>query len=153
MNYSPDKYIANHPITLSFDDQGIERREVYQINPKHRNGDKDKSQWIVSTEEEVHLFGWALECESLDQGFYWGVIYDSTGCRVLGLTTDKKESKIARFVGSGNHSIIWHGYPVDYISDPSHDCPSRSLLLKWASEGIISKPQISKLIRGQGWRG
>lgn len=153
IQFSPQKFLPNSPVTvIKTDGQGaMICTEVYQINPNHRNYNPQKSQWIVKNHEEVMVFGWSMEYECLWEGYYWGVLYDGINCSVLGTAVSGFNTKIARFECS-RQPRIWHGYPVDYVNDPQHDCPGRAILLKWEAMGIITKSKIAKLIGGQGWR-
>lgn len=152
MHFNPNTFLPNHPVSVTVtDDQGGRVREVYQINPHHRNGAQNKSQWTISNREEVEVFGWSLENNSIADEYYWGVLFNGTVCLSLGVTPHRLNSKIARFVCS-NFPRVWHGYPVDYVNDPQHDCPNYEVLRKWAGLGIITKAKIAKLIGGQGWK-
>lgn len=152
MIYNPDEYRSDIPVTLSYVDSGGEPRStVYQINPKHRSLNKYKSHWTITPKEEVHLFGWAWEKEYFDKKYYWGVYFRDGCCQVLGKTVSGQTTRLARFESS-LRPVIWHGYPVDYCSDPQNDCPRKALLTKWAADGIIHKHQIVKLLSGKGWK-
>lgn len=157
MRYDPDTFPHNAPITVSYDTvdnngDDIVLSKVYQSNPKHRDGTRNKSQWRITLQDEVMLFGWAFEKNSFDKKYYWGVIKQGNKCKELGTTYRHRGSRIARFEHS-NPPEIWHGYPVDYIHDPQNDCPGRALLYIWKDMGIITKHGIAKLISGRGWKG
>ncbi|MBQ7269255.1 MAG: hypothetical protein IJS62_05300 [Bacteroidales bacterium] len=151
--FEPNVFIENNPITVIVaNNLGRQvKREVYQINPKHRDRSQNKSKWSIEKPEEVGVFGWALENNSQDGRYYWGVSLHQNMCCVLGRTANSQNTKIARFECSAQPKI-WHGYPVDYVKDPQHDCPNSTILRKWAKLNIITKPQIAKLIGGQGWK-
>lgn len=156
MKYDPERFDVNIPITLTYtvikdDDSFDTESKVYQINPKHRDGSPEKAQWTIPQEKEVKLFGWSIENKSYSAKYYWGVRYEYGRCIVLGFTSRRDNSKIARFE-CGNNQNIWHGYPADYIRDATHDCPSRDVLNKWEKAGLITKPEISRLIKGRGWK-
>lgn len=127
------------------------RQDVYQINPKHRDGSPNKSQWTIRNQDEAGVFGWALEHGSKSGKYYWGVFLDGLNSCVLGQTTSHRDTRIARFESSAQ-PIIWHGYPVDYFTAPQRDCPDKDVLSDWEAQKIITKSQISKLIRGMGWK-
>lgn len=62
MKYNPEKYLIGQSVTLSYTrpspiDGAKDKivKEVYQINPKHRNKTPKKSQWKISNEAEVNL--------------------------------------------------------------------------------------------------
>ena len=152
--FNPNRFLPGQPITVTkTDNQGtVVCTEVYQINPNHRNNNPLKSQWTIHNHEEAGVFGWSLEHDCFEEDYYWGVLYNGVSSAILGITTSGLDTKIARFECS-IHPRIWHGYPVDYVNDPQHDCPGRTVLLKWAAMGIITKSKIAKLIGGQGWRG
>lgn len=152
IQFNPNQFVPNKPIEVRVLANGVDiTREIYQINPKHRDGSPNKSQWTIRNNEEVAVFGWALEHNSQSDGYYWGVFYDGLTSRVLGQTAKHQDTKIARFECSAQPRI-WHGYPVDYLTDPQHDRPNRTVLLEWAHLNIIKKHQIAKLTGGQGWK-
>lgn len=151
--YNPNVFIPNHQISVSMiNGQGDTVCELYQINPHHRDGSPQKSQWTINNREEVEVFGWSMSINSISDDYYWGVFWDGVLCNTLGVTPHRLNSKIARFECTAQPRV-WHGYPVDYVNDPQHDCPGYDVLKKWAGLGIITKPQIAKLIGGQGWKG
>ncbi len=152
IQFNPNSLLPNHPVSVTVtDNQGIIVSEIYQINPHHRDRTPNKSQWSISSRKEVEVFGWSIENNSIANDYYWGVMNDGAVCYPLGVTPHNLYSKIARFENSAKPRV-WHGYPVDYVNDPQHDCPCRDVLLKWAGLGIITKAQIAKLIGGQGWK-
>lgn len=152
IQFNPTVFLSNHPVsvTVTIAPNNIVC-EVYQINPHHRNGNPNKSQWTIGNHEEVEVFGWSVENESKTDEYYWGVLMDGAVCLPLGITPHRLSSKVARFECSAQPRV-WHGYPVDYVNNPQHDCPGRDVLLKWATLGIITKSQIARLIGGRGWR-
>lgn len=153
IQFIPNTFLPNRPFRVNFvDGKGvITCTELYQINPKHRDGSKKKSQWLIKNHEEAGVFGWSLEHKSQSGEYYWGVFFDGYDCCVLGRTEHNHPTKIARFESNG-YPRIWHGYPVDYINDPQNDCPHRKVLLEWVKLGVINKSKIAKLIGGQGWK-
>ena len=152
IQFNPNTFLPNHPVTVTVTNaQGdLVCNETYQINPHHRDGNPNKSQWTINNRKEVEVFGWSQESGSLSDGYYWGVLRDGAVCLPLGMTPHRQSSKIARFECAAQPRV-WHGYPVDYVNDPQHDCPGYEVLHKWAEQGIISKSKIAKLIGGQGW--
>ncbi len=153
VNFNPNQFLPNRPFSvLVLDNTGnVILKEVYQINPKHRDGSLYKSQWTIKNQEEAAVFGWALEHDSHSGKYYWGVFLNRGVCRVLGQTAKRQDSKIARFECS-SQPRIWHGYPVDYVNNPQNNCPHRTVLYKWVNLSIITKSQISKLLGGMGWK-
>ena len=102
------------------------------------------------TNNIINYCGMAKMNDSISDENFWGVLWDGAVCHPLGMTPHRQSSKIARFVCAAQPRV-WHGYPVDYVNDPQHDCPGYEVLHKWAEQGIISKSKIAKLIGGQGW--
>lgn len=153
IQFNPNTFLPNHPVTVTVTNThgDLVCNEIYQINPHHRDGTPKKSQWTITNRKEVEVFGWSQERGSLSDGFYWGVLWDGALCLPLGMTPNSLNSKIARFECTAQPRV-WHGYPVDYVNDPQHDCPDRDVLLLWARLGIITKAKIAKLIGGQGWK-
>ena len=125
----------------------------YHFNSAHRNSSfaKVKTQWRISCRDEVACYGHSLEKGYRQEDYYWGYVLRYGRCIQLGKTASGNVSKIAKFVCSENPRV-WHGYPVDYIDDPSHDCPNREVLNRWREERVISKPEMIKLITGKGWK-
>lgn len=149
--FNPDSFLSDIPITVTYTSEDCSsKQKVYQINPAHRNGNPQKSQWTIGNREELEVFAWSLENWSYDGRYYWGVFLNNGTNAVLGLTAGGFDSKIARFVVNGQPQI-WHGYPVDYINNPQCERPNRAVLSHWFEIGIITKPKILKLMRGKGW--
>lgn len=121
---------------------------VYVINEHHRNGNRAKSQWRISTDEEIMSFseserqGWLVA----DKG--WGLHVVSGQVSWLGVAQDHTTQVfIAKFVG-GDANTPWHGYPADYRKN-NHDIPDAVVLRKWLEANAMPAAKIRKIARGQ----
>lgn len=121
----------------------------YTINPQHRDGNPNKSQWIVIESDEVSLFetsytaGWKDE----DDKKCFGIKKSGTSISILGVCKDRiTDLKIAKFVS--NHQLTWHGYPANYRIN-QQDKPTTTILEKWVEEELITKSKMGKIARGQ----
>lgn len=121
----------------------------YTINPQHRDGNPNKSQWTVLEADEKSIFdvsysaGWKDE----DDKKCFGIKNSGTTLSVIGRCKDRIiDLKIAKFVS--DHQFIWHGYPANYRTN-QQDKPSTSILKKWVDEDFITKSKMGKITRGQ----
>lgn len=121
----------------------------YVINPQHRDGNPNKSQWTIVEDSEYVLFGTAQSSGWLDVSIKKGFGIKKNGVLIdqLGLWTDRTTIlKIAKFVG--DHQDEWHGYPANFRQN-AHDRPTTDVLRKWNEAEYISKSQMGKITRGQ----
>jgi hypothetical protein len=123
----------------------------YAVNPKHRNGSPDGSQWTIPPIEEHACFqtaeiaGWLLG----DKG--WGLHLVAETPAYLGVAVDGGRLLfVAKFV-AGAAPVVWHGYPAD-PEKRTHDIPEEHVLQHWLVLNLLSKPKIRKLGRGQACR-
>ena len=119
---------------------------VYQCNPSHRNNSPQKSQWTISTTDEIAIFnhsesqGWILE----ECG--WGLHIFRDKPQWLGIAKDKiRKLFIAKFVRK--LSSPWHGYPADH-SRLAQDVPHEIIVSSWIDKQLISKAKARKILRG-----
>jgi hypothetical protein len=121
---------------------------MYVINPHHRNGNKNKSQWTISEVDEIKCFDLAKGRGWLDAEKGWGLHILGNQPMWLGIAQDRTTLLfIAKFVGSAFNSE-WHGYPTDYRNN-HHDIPDEVVLRKWLAESGLSAAKVRKIARGQ----
>ena len=83
--------------------------EVYQPNPKHRNGHQTGSQWTIPEVAEIDSFRLAEERGWLLSDVGWGLHFVGNSAAYLGLAVDRERRLfLAKFVSSANPPI-WHG--------------------------------------------
>lgn len=115
----------------------------YKAVSYHRNGTPDKSQWIISVDDEFDLFAQAKrDCQIFDDKGHALWIIGDAAC-VLGYTEHQSETRLARFE-DGTRSDHWHGYPANYLR-AKNDIPPMSLLRLWKDQGLIRKSDITRL--------
>ncbi|HEY8035876.1 MAG TPA: hypothetical protein VIF37_09845 [Methylobacter sp.] len=122
---------------------------TYLPNPQHRDGNPNKSQWLIDIDHEINVFkcmdrnSWGSE----ENG--WGLFINNNGSlNYLGVIQARNiEVFIAKFVTDKNHNA-WHGYPADY-QFKAQDVPDKSILLKWKEENFLTKSIIRKIMKGQ----
>lgn len=121
---------------------------MYVINPHHRNGNTNKSQWTISEADEIKCFdlaknqGWVLG----EKG--WGLHVVGQKPTWLGVAQDHSTQLfVAKFVGDSS-GVEWHGYPADYRNN-HHDIPEEGILRKWLSESGLSAAKVRKIAKGQ----
>lgn len=136
-------YLADIEIDLS---QHIKSK--YIISSQHRRtGNKNKSIWLINFNEEIDCFIQTIN-NNWKNGFEaWGLKYENSNLKVLGLSTSKDELKLAKFV-DGNNKNVWHGYPANHMAN-SQDRPTTEILKKWVNEGYITKAKMNKIRQGQ----
>jgi len=120
----------------------------YFISSQHRRtGNKHKSIWTISLEEEVNCFiqtisnNWKVGFEA------WGIKLNQKTLHVVGLSNNNNELKLAKFVG-GINTNLWHGYPADHMYK-AQDRPTTEILKLWVAEGFITKAKMNKIRQGQ----
>lgn len=119
----------------------------YQINSQHRDHNPNKSQWIISCEEELSVFAGSVnESIVIDGQYMWGIYIPGMIPEALGVTRFGDESKLAIF-DNGKHNGFWHGYPADYIRN--QEIPSGEVFDLWRKNGFLKKADVNKIIKGQ----
>ncbi len=119
----------------------------YFISSQHRNGNPNKSIWTISLEEEVNCFiqtisnNWKAGVEA------WGIKLNGNTLQVVGISNNKYELKLAKFV-DGTNTDVWHGYPADHMYK-AQDRPTTEILKLWVTEGYLSKAKMNKIRQGQ----
>jgi hypothetical protein len=119
----------------------------YGCHPDHRSGNQNKSQWIISTSEEVESFrlsysqGWVVGTRA------WGLHLINDRPAYLGIAIDRsRQLFVARFEdGSGN--LRWHGYPADHQKKVNDRLPEKLKEL-WIRNNVLPAPKVRKLVTG-----
>lgn len=120
----------------------------YIISSQHRRtGNINKSVWLIDFNEEINCFIQTINKNWKDGVEAWGLKYENSNLKVLGLSSMKDELKLAKFV-DGNNKNVWHGYPANHMSN-SQDRPTTEILKKWVDEGYITKAKMNKIRQGQ----
>ena len=136
-------YTANIEIDLTAHTTGN-----YIISSQHRRkGNPNKCIWKLTFDEEVGCFIQALNSNWKTGTEAWGVKVIGDILQVVGLTHDRQELKLAKFV-DGTNTNVWHGYPADYMSK-SQDRPATNILKVWVDKGYLTKAKMSKIRLGQ----
>lgn len=120
---------------------------MYSVNPHHRNGNVNKSQWTISEADEIRSFelasanGWLLA----EKG--WSLHFVDLTATWLGVAKDRTTQLfVAKFVGG--QEIDWHGYPADYRNN-NHDIPEEAILRSWLTQKHLSAAKVRKIAKGQ----
>lgn len=121
----------------------------------HRDGTRlgQKSQWAISIDDEFDLFkssfseisgwfdnfkGWGLSCVKEDETYLISIVGE-------GITNE--QLFFVKYIDGGKNNK-WHGYPANYQRN-IQDKPSTQFLTVIYNEGIITKPQFSKIKKGK----
>lgn len=121
--------------------------DSYKINRKHRNQapKPDCTQWTISEWDEIRLFSIAKsKMWVCPKNCLWAIEKDGVNFIQLG-TTGADIAYMAKYVTNLNHE--WHGYPV--TPSRNADRPPTMILDSWKKEGIITKSQQSKIVKGK----
>lgn len=117
-------------------------------HPHHRNGNPKKSQWSITTVEEVAVFANALAEGWFGTTAGWGLHPPGSTPLYLGVAVDRAIGLfIARFVVSARHAD-WHGYPFDH-RDSAREGPPAAVLNAWLASRLLTAAKIRKIVRGQ----
>ena len=118
---------------------------TYQHSEKHRDGNRGKSQWTISVDEEAYSFqiscdgGWTVGACGWGLHIVDGAIFN------LGFDREAGDVFLAKF---DKHSDFqWHGYPCDYKKN--NQCPTPQILQEWVAHGYLRLAQMRKITRGQ----
>jgi hypothetical protein len=143
--------IITHPQTTS------RRGLSYQFTPKHHGGPggKGQAQWLstLTFEQEFSVFDSADSHDlSDDDGRLYGILKSAEG-EVQFLGT--RDEQVAVFP-SAREGEVWHGYPVYPLAiDESAGRggetgkPPKSVFQKMEREGLLSKTECKRLIKGK----
>ncbi|MDT0173640.1 hypothetical protein Q9R23_11715 [Exiguobacterium sp. BRG2] len=124
---------------------------IYIYTNQHRSlQNSDKSLWTISEVDELNCFQLMYDNNWIcDTYSGWSLHKVRSSNEYLGKSQPPKSEqvKIAKFVDSSKNSK-WHGFPVDYRNS-LNDRPKASILTKWVENRDITKPQMSKILRGK----
>jgi hypothetical protein len=124
---------------------------AYVVNVQHRNSNPNKSQWVITPDQERAVFLRAHESGWLLPTVGWGLHVLEGAATYLGLSTDReRQLVVAKFVG-GQSPIDWHGYPADHEVHPQ-DIPEEFVLDRWLSQGVLPAPKVRKIGKAQRCR-
>jgi hypothetical protein len=121
---------------------------TYIPNPQHRNTQfaQAKSQWIISTADELTCYTTASSQGWGTSESYWGVHTPGGSPVQLGVSPQSLfDLFMAKFVGNQGQ---WHGYPVAHWLSP-FDKPPADILKKWQSAGFINRAKLAKIHKGK----
>ncbi|WP_438282618.1 hypothetical protein [Pseudomonas alabamensis] len=122
----------------------------YTPNPQHRNSSfsAQKSQWTITVHEEIECFTMAADASWFAKDCYWGLCPGQSSLRPVGMAPPPHSCPVhfAKFVGDTLQN--WHGYPIAHWVAP-YDKPPEVVLKGWQTNGIISKPQFARILRGK----
>ena len=128
----------------------------YGFIPYHRGSPTtEKCVWTITEEEEVECFDNARQQGWIADEIGWGLRYspealdaNMVSYRIthLGINFFQENLFIAKFVGNDQ---FWHGYPADYIRRSKADKPQMEILNAWRIGGMISKSQMSKILKSK----
>ena len=128
--------------------------QSYIWNMQHRNGNPNKSQWIINHSQEINVFEYSYESvwisQNRDKRVSWGLYLVNGNPSVLGQTAmyctlPLKVVLIAKFIEG---TQAWHGYPANYRCNPQ-DRPCTQILKNWRNCGHIEKSEVAKIRSGK----
>jgi hypothetical protein len=127
--------------------------QSYALKSDHRDGSKKKSQWFITTQEEVNAFegAYSMSWVSASGEPAWGLHLVDGKPTMLG--TGYKDPScperlwLAKFIRNVL-PVFWHGYPATYRRR-NQDRPPVSVLRDWCNHGHIGKHEIAKIRGGK----
>lgn len=124
----------------------------YINNPQHRDNNPNKSQWLLSEQDERTCFEDAFGIQIRELGLVevdvcfglWLVNDDliRLGTSAQNSNTPNRELFIAKFV-DGNQNSRWHGYPADHRLKKG-DTPTE-ILPVWVRLELITASEMRKI--------
>jgi len=134
-------------------DHEIQPGARYQCNPEHRNGNREKSQWTISEQEERGVFSRTYTSGWIVEHVGWGLHIVNGSVNYLGVDRTRSQNLIvARFIDDNNVEI-WHGYPADPNRRSQQarikEIPPEEVQTEWLRGQILPKPKVRKLGRGE----
>ncbi|KHL93246.1 hypothetical protein QW71_24215 [Paenibacillus sp. IHB B 3415] len=138
------RWLVNTPYPIG------QTKIFYKSLDYHRgNPTTDKSVWDTgfSIKEEIDCFTDAHRSNWVHSGSQKTIFYGvrrSFGKLGIGRLPDRKELQVAKFKDDGNTNE-YHGYPVDHTI--MKDKVPTNILRDWFKQGIITKPQMSRMQR------
>ena len=113
----------------------------YGCHPDHRNGNHNKSQWTISTTEEVESFKCSYSQRWVLGTRAWGLHLVDGQPAYLGTAIDRSRHLFVARFEDGNGNQRWqHGYPADHQGEKGGEkgtgCVGRSRR-KVANERVV----------------
>lgn len=138
--------------------------QEFEILPKifyihkmdHRNDSPEKSQWIITEDDERNCFKISVTFDwNTPPHSSWGLYLENNTVQYLGHSA-KKEPKscklfIAKFVDS-NKDSKWHGYPANPSGHKQQDIPPVNVLNDWLKKAYLRPALIRKITQGKECR-
>jgi hypothetical protein len=122
----------------------------YIHHPHHRDPGyaNAKSQWDIPEMEELQSYTLALTNGWAGTNCLWGLHVVAAKPDFLGKSQlpANEPVKIAKFVS--DDGVNWHGYPVAHWLRPFHKPPG-TVLSGWIAAGLITRPSMSKIMKGK----
>lgn len=121
---------------------------TYSFHTHHRDRNPAKSQWSISSDNELDSFKNAMNSEWLINNNGWGIFPITGNPDYLGVAKDQiTQLLIAKFVFDENRNN-WHGYPANHI-EKAQDIPDDIVLKKWIENSVLPRAKISKIGKGK----
>lgn len=119
----------------------------------HRNNSPEKSQWIISENDEKNCFKFSLASDwKKHPHSSWSLYLKNNTVEYLGYSAKKEPIScqlfIAKFVDS-NKNNKWHGYPANPSGQKPQDIPPVCILNDWFEKKYLRLPLIRKIAKGQ----
>lgn len=132
---------STHILSLSNGDT-----KAYTFSPKHRGVviNDEISKWSITHAAEATCFLQTGNHHYMDGAKGWGFVKTNGVFEIIGevkIGLIPHQLKIAKF--TEDHNNIWHGYPC-YLKRKG-DKPSKSILITWVNNNIITKKEMSKI--------
>ncbi|MDO1515509.1 MULTISPECIES: hypothetical protein [unclassified Neisseria] len=136
-----------------YDENNIRISYYYNFNYRahNENQNNDKSQWIISNEEILSIFGKTVEenwfSENNAHGYGLYLPTENQKFRQIG-RNEQTKFFVARFIPDINDKFEYHGHPCGKQKDISKQ-NFGNIGLTWVQKGYISPTQLNRLNRGQ----
>jgi hypothetical protein len=125
---------------------------AYQSHPPHRNGARDKSQWIITEPDEHGVFEKAIQEHWHEDDRAWGLQLSGNARAVFLGKSPADEGQVKDlFIARFELATVCHGYPVDYQRSEGEKPPT-SVLGAWLQANALRPAVIRKILRGQRCR-
>lgn len=120
----------------------------YACHPDHRNGNHNKSQWIISQADEVQSFRYAHAQAWILNSRGWGLHIQNGAPDYLGVGVDRNRRLFVARFEDGNANQKWHGYPADHQSKVNDRLPEELKQL-WLENSVLTPAKVRKLAKGE----
>lgn len=129
------------------------QEEQYEVNPQHRDGNPNKSQWIVSLSEdaEKNLFRVSYNSCWFNQQrtCCFGIMSVNGKPQILGVSAKNNPPPTAlHFSKFVCNQRLWHGYPFGKASSDLGQIP-KEVLDSWKEANHISNAVRKKIHKGR----